>query len=92
MKLYRIEQNVNTRYDTYDSAVIAAESTSAAKHTHPCGVYVWRDGAWYHIGHQEPMSSLFDEWASPSDVEVVYIGEAKEGTPAGVILTSYNAG
>ena len=33
MKLYRISQDVNNDYDTYDSAVVAAPSIKAAQET-----------------------------------------------------------
>lgn len=35
MNLYRISQNWNTGYDTYDSAVVAAESEDEARLIHP---------------------------------------------------------
>ena len=34
LKLYRISQTVNTGYDTYDSAVVVAESEDAAREIH----------------------------------------------------------
>jgi len=35
MKLWRISQDVVDGYDTYDSAVVAAETEAAAKTIHP---------------------------------------------------------
>lgn len=37
MKIYKISQNVNNEYDTYDSAVVYAESEEEAKQIHPEG-------------------------------------------------------
>lgn len=33
-----------------------------------------------------------DEWVNTEDIEVLHIGEAKEGTERGVIHASFNAG
>ena len=73
MKLYKITQDVNDGYDTFDSAIVCAESEEEARNI--------------NIG-----SDLFNEWASPSDVKVKYIGEAAEGTKKGIVLASFNAG
>lgn len=35
MNLYKITQTVNTGYDTYSGAVVAAENEDAARRTHP---------------------------------------------------------
>jgi hypothetical protein len=80
MKLYRISQNVNNGYDTYDSAVVAAETEEEAKMIHPSG-NEW-DGK--ELG--------YDSWCSAEKVKVEYIGEAKEGTLKGIIVSSFNAG
>jgi len=77
MKLYLISQDINGDYDTYDSAVVAAETEEAARSTPPDG----------ETGMNE------DEWVSlPDLVECKYIGEAKPGMEAGVVCASYNAG
>jgi len=72
MKLYHLYQNVNNNYDTYDSAIVAANSEEEARNM-PVG---------------DPRYS----WCEPKDVQVEYIGEAKEGTEKEIILSSYNAG
>jgi len=82
MKLYLISQNVNNDYDAYDSAVVAAESVKDARNTHPRSEFNptnWPD--------QDSGT-----WTVPSKVKVKYLGEAKEGTKAGVICSSFNAG
>jgi hypothetical protein len=77
MKLWLISQDVNNNYDTYDSAVVAAETADEAQRTHPGGE--WHD--------------QFPVWASkPEDVKVQYLGEASAEIKAGVILGSFNAG
>ena len=37
MKLYKIYQDINGGYDTFDSAIVAAESEDEAKSFHPNG-------------------------------------------------------
>lgn len=80
MKLWRISQDVNNDYDTFDSAVVAAETEAEARLIHP-GDYEWD-------GKAEEYSS----WASAEKVKVSYVGIAKKGTKRGVICASFNAG
>ena len=78
MNLYKISQTENLGWDTYDSAVVAAESEQLAKETNLCSC------EW---GYEH------SSWASsPDKVTVELIGVAVEGTKAGVIVASFNAG
>ena len=81
MKLWKISQTENNDWDTYDSAVVAAETEDDAKSTYPNELqWPTKENSW-------------DEWASsPDNVKCQYLGEAKDGTDTGVILASYNAG
>lgn len=81
MNLYLISQCKNVGYDTYDSAVVAAESEEAARLTHP-SIYAdnW-DG-------RRPRNG----WVGVEDVTARLIGLAAADTPPGVICTSFNAG
>jgi len=77
MNIYLIAQTENDRYDTFDSAIVAAETEQDAKEITPDG------GPW----------RAWAAWcSSPELVTVELIGTAKEGTEAGVIMASYNAG
>jgi hypothetical protein len=88
MKLYKISQNKNTDYDTYDSAIVCAENEEEARKIHPCGM----EGYNYPQG-KENWEYEYGTWcSSPEDVIVEYIGEAKEGIKKGVISASFNAG
>ncbi len=79
MRLWKISQTQTNDWDTYDSAVVAAETKEAAAATFPESD-VWRTEAWAG-------------WcASPADVTVEYLGEAKPGTGPGTIVSSFNAG
>lgn len=84
MKLWLISQTVNDGYDTYDGAVVAAETEDVARHVHPRDPY--NIGAWWINDH------AMDTWAHPKDVSATYIGEAKPDTVHSVILASFNAG
>lgn len=79
MKLWLISQDENTGYDTYDGAVVAAETEDEARMIIPGGD-TWDDPIRY-------------SWCStPDKVTVKLIGVAEPGTPAGVVLSSFNAG
>jgi len=84
MYLYLITQKERNGYDTYDAAIVAANSPREAKQIHPHADLVapgespWED---------------YDTWASkPSNVIAKCIGTAVRGTNSGVILTSFCAG
>ena len=84
MKLWLISQDKNRDYDTYDSAVVAAESEAAAREMHPGG-------------HTKSVSEMRSVWARAwvADLRLVrvrLIGTAIEGTEAGVICASFSAG
>ena len=85
MKLWLISQNSNDDYDTYDAAVVAAESDEEARHMNP------RNGE--RMDWTDAASNQYGSWCStPDAVLVCLIGEATPGTEAGVVLASFNAG
>jgi hypothetical protein len=45
MKIYKISQNVNNDYDTYDSAIVYAETAEDARRIHPSST--WTKGGFY---------------------------------------------
>ncbi|MDR6290483.1 MULTISPECIES: hypothetical protein [Inquilinus] len=77
MKLWKISQDVNDETDTYDSAIVAAETEDAARRIHP---------------NRMPLSWRFSRgtWCLPEEVKVELIGEARAGIRGGVILASFN--
>lgn len=78
MKLYKLSQDVNTGYDTYDSMVVCAKDAYEAKNIHPYEYpNAWESGVWGN---------------SPDQVTVEYIGEAAEDLAVGVVCASFNAG
>ena len=81
MNLYLISQSENGGYDTYDSAVVAAPDEETARQMHPSN------------GDSVKWGDRFGKWAySPDGVKVEHIGTAVDGTPQGVICSSFNAG
>lgn len=92
MHLYLISQSVNADYDTFDSAVVAAESAEEARKIHP-------SVGWDYENHG-PVSEWWNSkpsrlncWANRlEEVTVDYLGYSDHITEAGVILASYNAG
>lgn len=90
MKLYRISQDVNTGYDTYDSAVVCANSEAEARTMHPAGNVVWQGEKWVYEDNEEEYWSY--NWTEPQGVKVELIGKADKSIAKGVIVASFNAG
>lgn len=83
MNLYRISQTQNEGYDTYDQAVVAAETEEDAKNIIP-SIDGWSPG-W---------SRAWDYgWCTgPEHVTVQLIGVATDSVEAGVVVASFHAG
>lgn len=95
MNLYLISQKVNTGYDTYDSAVVAAENEDQASKINPGGFRKWSEvyDSWMFLfsdGKEEPDGD--ETWCKPSDVTVYCIGQTNIYTTPQVICASFNAG
>jgi len=80
LKLYLIWQTENDGWDTYDSAVVAANSPKSATKILPASYCRWGDS--------------HPDWAStPDNVKVKYIGKAGASVKDGdIIIASFNAG
>lgn len=80
LKLWRIWQTENGGYDTYDSAVVVAETEDAARQINP-------DGEWARPGR-------YSAWAPESSyVSAMLVGIAVDGFKEGdIICSSFNAG
>lgn len=98
MKLWLISQSVNCGYDTYDSAVVAAETEEEARHTYPdnwndgTSSYKWSGSRWmYHMADGQVLDLRPGDWAAPSEVSVEFLADGYDG-PAGTVLASFNAG
>lgn len=95
MKLWLLEQSVANDYDTFDSCIVAAETEQQAQETSPCQYHELVNGRFMHRQYSGALveDTPYPAWAlDPKDVTVRLIGEADSNVPAGVVLTSYNAG
>jgi hypothetical protein len=97
MKLWLISQDVNRGYDTYDSAVVAAETEDEARRIHPASHYEWDDArrVWFTTYADGERREHKECWDWVSDIECVSalcIGEAAEHVEKGVVCASFNAG
>ena len=88
MKLYLITQDVNTNYDTFDSAVVVASCEADARLIHPSPCYDSIEGEWCIITQIGGNGC----WCAAEDVKVKLIGEATGQGAGSVICASYNAG
>ena len=86
MNIYKISQTVCRGYDTYDSAIVVAETAQSATLIYPS----WhKEKNWYEDYEDNPCFA----WSHPKDVQVKLIGIAsREFTEECVLLASYNAG
>ena len=97
--LWKLSQDENNDYETYDSAVVVAADPVSASMVHPArysdtGEPIFRfdkvDDCWRRI------DSHYDDdggWARPNDVKVVCVGEAASFLEEGsVVCRSFNAG
>ena len=97
MNLYLITQDVNTNYDTFDSAVVVASCEDDAKLIHPSPCYGTVDGGWKWFAPCAPYLEACTApgtecWCAAEDVKVRLIGEATGQEAGSVICSSFNAG
>lgn len=95
MKLYLISQNLLTKYDTYNSAVVSAESPDDAKDIHPDNsvTHVKNDkwfGTYAKGGEYQTEPDTWVRYSEIGHIKVEYLGETEK--KRGVILASYRAG
>lgn len=96
MKLWLISQDVNNNWDTYDSAVVAAETEDEARVIYPdnwnIGKNVWNGSRWmWHLDDGRILHGSGSSWTSPDSVSVQFLADGYDG-PAGCVLGSFNAG
>ena len=87
LNLYLLTQDVNSDYDTYDSAVVAAKTEEEARMIHPAEFENPDRGNWLGI-EEENWSS----WCDAENVTVLLIGTADKSIKKGVVISSFNAG
>jgi len=92
MKLWVIRSEQHLGYDTFDSAVIAAETEQEARFTAPDGD-TWDGTKWTTTvnGKIYAQSDMYSAWCHPDQVSVEYLGETSRDIH-GPIVSSFNAG
>lgn len=95
MNLYKLTQNVNKNWDTYDSVIVCAETEQDAIRIHPTSfdgeVIRWddRNENFFRCGSEYWCNA----WAkNTEDVKAELIGIAVFDLKEGVVLASFNAG
>lgn len=94
MNLYKISQDINNGYDTFDSAVVVAESALSASRIHPQYYGSWQKNKTLEEFWADESGCNWTSWVkSPADVKVDYLGIAEDSLEAGtIIVSSFNAG
>jgi hypothetical protein len=95
VKLFHIFQSVNNDYDTFDSAVVVAETAEDAKKIHPNGDCVWDGSKWMrHLEDGRVFEMNAFTWCTPEDVMAFELGDLTDVdyTAGNVICASFNAG
>jgi hypothetical protein len=80
MNIYKLTQNVNTGYDTYDALVVYAKSAERAREIMP-----------YEVDEKD----TYNLWVSSADkdkIKVEYLGKARSNAKEGIIVSSFVAG
>ena len=104
LNLYLLRQSKVTGYDTYDSAVVAAETVEDAVMIHP-DKYMkgWLEAEpppWEDFPEGEVFMTWVgdggfthsDAWPAPEHVTTTLIGVAETSIERGVVCASFNAG
>lgn len=71
MNLYLISQSINNGYDTYDSAVVAAESKDKARCIHPSeySPMTWDGENWRYENGNTPYTGMYGDWTTPDQLQ-----------------------
>jgi hypothetical protein len=86
MKLWLLEQDTRSSYDTYDSCVVVADTLEDARDMAPS----WADGVGFELLSTRTRDSR--DWAEHAgQVTVTLLGEATDPTRR-MVCASFNAG
>jgi hypothetical protein len=85
MNIYKVSQNINNDYDTFDSMVVVTNDEDEARRIHP-------KRSWGLPNDEGWEDYLWVPFADIDKLKVEYIGEADASQEIGVILASFNAG
>ena len=91
MKLFKVSQEENHNYDTYDSFVVCTTDVERARDMKP----IYDDPNFSIVDWDDPkyQQKYNTSWArTRNKVIVEYLGEARDGHPETIICASFNAG
>ena len=88
MYIWQLSQTTNRGYDTYDAAIVIAETEEEARKIYPSDYC--DKGEWWIVLEGQYQS---EAWAETLEqVTVVKVGTAEPEATAGLLLASFNAG
>ena len=100
--LWKLSQDVNNDYGTYDSAVVVAPDKMSASMVHPARFSDTKEmmfefdrtgDCWRTTFDGEPLGPNSGGWCRPNDVTVTCVGKAADHLNVGdVVCSSFNAG
>ena len=95
MNIYKVEQDINDEYDTFDSFVCIAETETEARYMHPDPFTFFQNGTWHYS--EVINGELFEDdglcgWIEPEKVKVTLIGVANSDQVKSIVCSSFNAG
>jgi hypothetical protein len=95
--LWKLSQDENDGYDTYDSAVVVAKNEYEARLIHPTGDELqWdeKQWTWLWAPDESDYGGDMGGWAAPRDVKAVLVGDANSGilSDGDVVCASFHAG
>jgi hypothetical protein len=94
--IWRLEQNKNNGYNTYDSCVVVSESEEKAKQICPDEFYKFHTERKKFIRYDDMhgwMNYVCGSWSSPDVVHATKLGIAENFLEEGqIISSSFNAG
>ena len=86
--IYLVSRTNVGGYDTFDSFVVIAHTSSEAKATHPNSI----NNEHYKVPLLTSEVSIFDTWVGQDKVTVKLLGKASPRSKPGVVCASFNAG
>ncbi len=90
MKIYKLTQDVNSGYDTYDGMIVIAKDENQARLMHPSHNNITSEE--YDFSDNKYPTYCSSWVTNPSDVEIELLGTAEKNSKCRIVLASFNAG
>ena len=76
LKIYKLDQDLNDGYDTYDSCIVVAENEAEARRMHPDGLNTFvKDGKWFYKnnrnGSTQELESFYSSWIQADEIDKI---------------------